>query len=187
MSAEETPADLVALVGSTPDADLDTIMGRAGLVLGLVGLRFPGNVGFALRAAEVAGAAGVGVANGWRPGDREWRKALKASIHAERFFPVVAAEPDALVDAARAAGRRVVAVETSGDVTPWRLDWSVPSLVLLGGETEGLPPTLVERADVAVRIPTSGFIPSYNVQAATSILLGEWLRQTESAAGEGDA
>ena len=34
-------------------------------------------------------------------------------------------------------------------------------------------------ADETVRIPTRGFIPSYNVQAATSMLLGEWLRQTE--------
>jgi len=30
-----------------------------------------------------------------------------------------------------------------------------------------------------VRIPTRGFIPSYNVQAAVGMLLGEWLRQTE--------
>jgi tRNA G18 (ribose-2'-O)-methylase SpoU len=32
--------------------------------------------------------------------------------------------------------------------------------------------------DACLRIPMRGFIPSYNVQAAAGIVLGEWLRQT---------
>ena len=52
--------------------------------------------------------------------------------------------------------------------------------MLFGSETEGLSAEIMGDVDQSVRIPTRGFIPSYNVQAATGILLGEWLRQTHA-------
>jgi tRNA G18 (ribose-2'-O)-methylase SpoU len=70
-----------------------------------------------------------------------------------------------------------VALETSGAKTPWSVDLASPTLILVGSETTGLPDTILESVDDTVRIPTRGFIPSYNVQAAVGMLLGEWLRQ----------
>lgn len=171
----------VALLGPPLATSLASLMVGEGLALALCRLRYPGNVGFILRAAEVAGAAGVVLDVDWT--EKEHAAARRASIHAERFLPVVEAETRRAFEAARAAGRRIVAVETSGEATPWSIDLASPTLIVVGGEAEGIPQDLLAGADERVRIPTRGFIPSYNVQAAVGMLLGEWLRQTEPFAG----
>ena len=176
MSDSDTAPELLAVAGPPPPQTLDSLMGAEGIVLILAGLRYPANVGFILRSAEVAGAAGVVLANDWA--ESEWDEARRVGIRADRFLSVIRAAAEAAVDAARAAGRRVVSVETSGDKTPWEVDLARPTALLIGSETTGISPALLARADEVVRIPTRGFIPSYNVQAATGILLGEWLRQT---------
>jgi 23S rRNA (guanosine2251-2'-O)-methyltransferase len=75
-----------------------------------------------------------------------------------------------------------VAFETEGAVAPWEVDFRLPTAVLIGGETTGIPRPLLASADALVRIPARGIIPSYNVQVAVSMALGEWLRQ-ERAGG----
>ena len=179
MSVDDRAAEVLAVEGAPPSRDVQSLMASAGIVFLLVGLRYPSNVGFILRSAEVAGAAGVVVANDWS--DSEWAEARRVSIHAERFFSVLSrasSEAQDVVDGARTAGRRIVAVETSGEIDPWQGDLRRPSLVILGSETLGIDESILMKADEVVRIPTRGFIPSYNVQAATGMVLGEWLRQS---------
>ena len=177
MSEGDRVEALLAVVGPPLAVDLATMMSAPGLVLILAGLRYPGNVGFIMRSAEVAGAAGIVLACDWAAGERE--EASRVSIRADRFLPVLDASADRAVDAARAAGRQVLALETSGKDTPWSLDLRVPTVLVLGSEADGLPTDLLARVDRGIRIPTRGFIPSYNVQAAAGIVLGEWLRQTD--------
>lgn len=167
---------LLAMVGTTPAASLSELMQGEGLVLLLAGLRYPGNVGFILRAAEVAGAAGIVIANDWESSQRA--EADRIGMHASRFFGVLESDVTKTLAAARVAGRRIVAFETNGALTPWENDWRPPTLAVIGSETEGLSPELLAECDAVLRIPTRGFIPSYNVQAAAGIALGEWLRQT---------
>lgn len=178
MTAGDGVAQALAVTGERPADTLAGMMQSGGLALVLVGLRYPGNVGFILRAAEVAGAAGVALEVSWSRA--EHAAARRASIHADRFLPVLNSPAVESFDAAVAAGRRIVAVETSGTASPWSLDLRRPTALVVGGEAEGIPERLLARADETVRIPGRGFIPSYNVQAAVSILLGEWLRQTTS-------
>lgn len=173
-----SPPEVIAFFGPDPNADLKELMARPGLVVGLCGLRYPGNVGFIFRSVEVAGAAGVVLDANWD--DSQMEEALRVGMRPERFMPVVRSDSSALLVAARTAGRRILAVETSGATTPWETDWQRPSLLLVGSETEGLPRAVLEECDASVRIPTRGFIPSYNVQAAVGICLGEWLRQDDA-------
>jgi TrmH family RNA methyltransferase len=177
MSEGLEPPELIASIGPPLADDLPTLMKAPDLVLVLIGLRYPGNVGFILRSAEVAGVAGIVVANDW--GEGEWAAALRVGMHPDRFLPILRADAAQAIAAARTAGRRIVAVETTGDVAPWAVDLARPTALLLGGERDGLPAEALAQADAVVRIPSGGFIPSYNVQAATGILLGEWLRQRE--------
>lgn len=177
LTSGDVAAEVVAVLGAPLAASLDELMASPGVAVVLVGVRYPGNVGFILRAAEVAGAAGVVVCNDWPLEGRQWREARRASIRADRFFPVLEAEAASAVSAAHRAGRRVVGVETSGEETPWSIDFRLPLALILGGESDGIPAPLLDSVDALVRIPTLGVIPSYNVQAATSILLGECLRQ----------
>ena len=176
MSTSDGAESLLAMVGTTPAASLSELMQGEGLVLLLAGLRYPGNVGFILRAAEVAGAAGIVISNDWESSQRA--EADRIGMHASRFFGVLEEDATMTLAAARESGRRIVAFETSGALTPWENDWRVPTLAVIGSETDGLSAKLTAECDAVLRIPTRGFIPSYNVQAAAGIALGEWLRQT---------
>ncbi len=168
-------ADVLALEGPSTRPSLGELMGRAGLVLVLVGLRYPGNVGFIVRAAEVAGAAGIVLAESWTRAERA--SAMRFAMQADRFFPVLDATAEAAVDAARRAGRRLLALETEGAASPWSAALEAPCAVFLGGEALGIPAPILAGMDACLRIPMHGFIPSYNVQAAAGIVLGEWLRR----------
>lgn len=167
---------VLGLCGPAPAQDLATLMGSSGVVFGLIGLRYPGNAGFILRSVEVAGGAGVVLDSEW--GEAQMEEALRTGMRPERFMPVLRAEVFMMIRAARAAGRQVLAIETSGARPPWESNFDQPALILVGSEAEGLSEAVLAEADQVVRIPAHGFIPSYNVQAAVGICLGEWLRQT---------
>lgn len=176
MSAGNRASELIAFEGPDPHPSIDELMASKGLVLLLVGLRYPGNVGFILRSAEVAGAAGIVLDSSWA--GSEFDEARRVGMRAHRFLPVVECAGAVAMTAARQAGRRVVALETTGKGTLWNTDLSMPILVVVGGETTGIPDDLLTTADEVIRIPTRGFIPSYNVQAAVGMVLGEWMRQS---------
>ncbi len=178
MSSGESVPELIALEGSGGKATLDELMSSDGLVCVLIGLRYPGNVGFIIRSAEVAGLAGIVVATDWE--GSQLSEALRVGIRADRFFPVIESDADAAIAAARRAGRRVVALETTGTKAPWQTDLSLPTALVVGSETTGISKSLLASMDDVVRLPTHGFIPSYNVQAAVGMLLGEWLRQNQA-------
>jgi len=167
---------LIALEGPSIRPDLDELMARAGMVLVLVGVSYPGNVGFIVRAAEVAGAAGVVLVEKWTRAERA--SAMRFAMQADRFFPVIDAGAEDAVASARRAGRRLVALETVGGKTPWESALASPLALFLGGEADGIPAAVLAAMDEVLRIPMRGFIPSYNVQAAAGIVLGEWLRRS---------
>jgi len=178
MSRTPSPCDMLALVGPDPEAPLADVLARPGCAWLLADVAYPGNAGYAIRTAEVSGAAAILLDCGFDAAGR--RLALRASMHADRFFPVRwMAAADALA-AARAAGRRVLAIEDSGTRAPFETDLRGPLLFVIGGETRGIPAPLLARCDAALRIPMRGFIPAYNLQAAMAIVAGERLRQ-ESA------
>lgn len=173
------PETLLALEGPSPRPTLDELMDRGGLVLVLIGVRYPGNVGFIVRAAEVAGATGIVLAETWTRTERA--SAMRFAMQGDRFFPVIDAEVDAAVASARRAERRLFALETEGEKTPWEAVLEGSLALFLGGEAEGIPAAILAQMDECLRIPMRGFIPSYNVQAAAGIVLGEWLRQTHDS------
>ena len=109
---------------------------------------------------------------------------MRFAMQADRFFPVLDAEAEAAVASARRAGRRLYALETEGQQTPFEAALEGSLAVFLGGEAEGIPAAILARMDAILRVPMRGFIPSYNVQAAAGIVLGEWLRRTHDPEAE---
>jgi TrmH family RNA methyltransferase len=175
LSQTSPPAELLALVGGPPDASREAVLASGGLVWLLVGLAYPGNTGFAIRLAEVSGAHGVFVDGAFLHEGR--REALRASMRADRFMPVFWEPALPVVAAARAAGRRVLAVEDVGTLAPADVDLTMPLLLIVGGERHGIPEDVLQACDGAIRIPMRGFIPSYNLQAAMAAVASERLRQ----------
>jgi tRNA G18 (ribose-2'-O)-methylase SpoU len=169
----------VALVGNGPLNDPAAIMATKGPAWLLTSIVYPGNAGSAIRTAEVSGAAGVFLDTDFDHPKR--RDAVRASMRADRFFPVLWMKSDDVIDAARAAGRGVIAVEDVGDHAPWAVDLTGPKLFIVGGEADGIPATTLDRCDHVVRIPMAGFLRTYNLQAAVAIMAAERMRQLEQS------
>ncbi len=170
---------ILGLEGPPPSTRLAEVMQGAGVVWMLVGCGYPGNAGYVIRSAEVSGAAGVVIASQF---DRiERRDCLRYGMRVDRFFPVHFADAEPTLALARDCGRKIVAIEDVGKIAPWQADLSGPLLAIVGGEEGGIPESLLASADRVLRIPMHGFLPSYNLQAAMAVVMGERLRQTESS------
>jgi tRNA G18 (ribose-2'-O)-methylase SpoU len=172
-------AEVLALTGPDPRADLASVMARGGAVWLLTGAVYPGNVGFAIRTAEVSGADGIYVDNDFDHAAR--REAVRAAMRADRFMPVGWERADAVLDAACATHKRIVGVEDVGDRPPWRIDLTGPALFVVGAEAEGVPRDVLDRCDAVARLPMAGFVASYNLQAAVAAVAIERLRQIEES------
>jgi 23S rRNA (guanosine2251-2'-O)-methyltransferase len=179
LRGSERDAEVLALVGPDPRGDLAEVMARGGAAWLLVGPAYPGNVGFAIRTAEVSGADGLYVDNHFDHAAR--REALRAAMRADRYMPVGWQDADRVLDAARAAGRRLVGIEDVGTRPPWRVDLTGPLLLVVGGEAEGVPDRVLDRCDALTRLPMAGFVASYNLQAAVAAIALERLRQSEDS------
>jgi tRNA G18 (ribose-2'-O)-methylase SpoU len=172
-----SPAEeILALVGRDPDADLDATLARGGALWLLVGVAYPGNVGMVIRTAEVSGADAIAIDSSF---DHEAkRSALRAAMRADKFMPVYWQKALEVLDAARAHGHGVIALDESGERAPWQVDLTGPRVFVVGGENGGIPPEVLARCGASVRVPMAGFIPCYNLQAAVSAIATERLRQS---------
>jgi tRNA G18 (ribose-2'-O)-methylase SpoU len=168
-------APILALRGPDARRGVDAVMAGPAPVWLLARPVYPGNVGFAIRTAEVSGAEGLYVDCDFDHAKR--REALRASMRADRYMAVGWLASDAVLAAARRAGRRVIAIEDVGRRAPWQVDLCSPALLVVGAEAEGVPQALLEAADEIVRLPMAGFIASYNLQAAVAAVAAERFRQ----------
>jgi tRNA G18 (ribose-2'-O)-methylase SpoU len=161
---------------------MEDVLAAGGAAWLLVGIAYPGNTGFAIRTAEVSGADGVFVDSDFEHEGR--REAVRAAMRADRFMPIFWTSALPVVDAAREAGRRVLAIEDVGTRAPWEMDLGGPVLFVVGGERHGIPEEVLAACDEVIRIPMLGFIPSYNLQAAMAAVACERLRQLSASQGD---
>lgn len=165
----------VALLGPPPTATLPELLGRGGISWLLHRARYPSNVGFAVRTAEVSGADGVIVDAEFNHADRA--RIDHVSMGASRLLPVLFHHTESVLEQAAQRGMRCICIEDIGTRAPWEVDLRGPMLCLIGSEHDGLTKQLLAGCAAVVRIPMAGFVPSYNVQAAMAAIAVERLRQ----------
>lgn len=158
------------------------VLAGADLVVVLVDVRDPGNVGTILRTADAAGAAVVVACRGsvdvYNP------KVVRASAGSLFHVPVWAGpEPADALDALEAHGVRTVATVRAGATDYLDVDWAMPTALCFGNEPAGLPAEVVARADVVATIPMAGGAESLNVATACAVLCFEVLRQRRRPSG----
>jgi TrmH family RNA methyltransferase len=175
LSLVAPPPEVLGLAGRDPDAELDAVLARRGAIWLLVGVAYPGNVGMAIRTAEVSGADAVVVEPAFDHTGK--RAALRASMRADRFMPVLWERPERLLEASARSGHALLALDDAGGRAPWELDLRGPCIFVVGAENGGIPAALLARAHARIRVPMAGFIPCYNLQAAVSAVAVERLRQ----------
>jgi TrmH family RNA methyltransferase len=156
-----------------------------GFVLALDRLQDPGNLGTVLRTALASGVEEVWLGEG---ADPYQPKVVRASAGAVLALPLRRLEASRLKARVRELAERGVQVVAAvvpeagpaggGPARPyWQLDWTRPTLLLLGNEGSGLDPALAALASAAVTIPHSAAVESLNVAVAAAPLLLERWRQ----------
>ena len=177
MSADGAQIAL-ALTGRPQSESLEEVMAAGGCVWLFDGVEYSTNLGFAIRTAEVSGADAV-LLNVSKTHE-ERRTIRRASMRADRFIPVVYTSTDDILKAAKTQGFRIVVAEDIGEQGPWDEDLTGDVILVVGAEREGVSQPVLEAADAVVKLPMDGFVPSYNLQVAVSVLAVEALRQRES-------
>ncbi len=69
------------------------------------------------------------------------------------------------------------ALEDVGESNPWDVDLTGNVILIVGGEREGISSEVLQMADEIIRIPMTGFVPSFNLQAPLSAVAIEAQRQ----------
>ena len=167
--------DVLCLVGRNPESSLKEILSKGGLVWLLAGASYPVNIGFCIRTAEVSGADAVIIDA--ELNNQERSAAKRASMKAHRFLPVFWTSGLESILMAKEYGFRIISVEDIGDSTPWDIDMTGDIVLVVGGERNGISEKILEQSDEIIRIPMSGFVPSFNLQAPLSYVAIEAQRQ----------
>jgi TrmH family RNA methyltransferase len=176
LSGRDGPSGLAAIVRGRPAAVAGLRVQPESVFVALHEVGNPGNLGTIIRTADAAGAAGVILlGHATDPFDPA---AVKASMGAVFSVPVAqAAQAGEFFGWAGRHGVTVATTSAKATASFWDVRYPRPLAFLLGAEGPGLPPDLLERGDLPVRIPMTGTAESLNLAAAATLLLYEAQRQ----------
>jgi len=188
---EADPAELERLCGS-PDhqgvvAEVDPypyadarglLRGEDALLVALDQVQDPRNLGAVCRSAEFAGADGVVVPE--RRSAAVTPATCKASAGAVEHLQVAHVRnlADWLAEA-KAAGFWIWGADAAARSPAWEVDLKGPTVLVLGGEGQGIRPRVAKACDGLISLPQRGIVESLNVSAAATALLFEALRQRQ--------
>ena len=175
---QEHCPELVAIAAMPPD-DLSRIEARSGLVVVVDRPTQSGNLGSIIRSADAFGADGIVVTgHGVDPYEPAAVRATTGSLFA---LPTVHAPTPAEVVAWSAEampGAQIVGTDEDGlAITDDTVDFTRPTILVLGNETRGMSQAWRTACHLVARIPMVGAASSLNVANAGSILMYEVHRQ----------
>jgi TrmH family RNA methyltransferase len=173
MATTQHPDGVVAIAPQVFRSPNPAIQG-IGLVVET--LQDPGNLGTIIRTAVAAGAEGL-----WLSADSvapDHPRVLRAS--AGQWFRLPLAVVDDLSSVVTdwdQAGVQLVATSSHATTDYWSVDFTQPTVIVLGNEGAGLSKALQRQATVEVCIPMAGAVESLNVGISAALLLYEAQRQ----------
>ena len=148
------------------------------LLLALDGILDPRNLGACMRSAAGAGVDAVLLPRN-RSAPLSSAAFKSASGALSTLYIVGVANLARRIDWLREQGVWVVGSDHRAPKTYTDFDYEAPTLVIMGGEEQGLRELTKSRCDELVSIPMAGEISSLNVSVATGIVLYECLRQRQ--------
>ncbi len=135
-----------------------------------------GTSGHSSRSSAAAGADGVAILHG--SVDPYNPKAVRASVGAIFALPIQSfAAVEDISDRCFLERPNVVVADSDAELSYDAVDWTQPSLLIIGGEAEGVSPEVRTYADIAVSIPMAPGVESLNAAVAGSIVAFEIARQ----------
>ncbi len=145
------------------------------LVLFLVGVDNPHNIGAVIRAAAHFGVQAVCLTHS---SHAVAPSALRVAEGGAEYVELVyVPDPISAISAFQKCGFALVATVPDAELDLFTVSFSARTVLAIGSEADGLPPQILERLETRVRIPGSGKIESLNVATATAICAAEWFRE----------
>ena len=179
----ETPQGVAALVRLKQFKLQDVLGGgqtdgRPALVVGVVGIQDPGNLGTLLRSAEAFDATGVVL--GEKTVSAYNSKVVRASAGSLFRIPMVRTKSTEVVSQLRERGIRLLATSSHQGRSLYEARLAEPLAIFIGSEAAGVPREVLSMVDDVIAIPHSSKVESLNAGVAASIVLYEAARQRQS-------
>lgn len=140
------------------------------------GIEDPGNLGAIIRSASAFGVSAILF-------ERKGVVPLNGTVAKTSVGTIenaVLIKPDNLesvVQKLKLSGVQVIGADGRGEIAPENVNFTKPTLIITGGEHDGIPPYLTKLCDNIVAIPMAKEVESLNVSVAMGILLYETTRQ----------
>lgn len=169
---------------SLAEADLERLVADAGagaLFLALDGVQDPHNLGACLRSARAAGVTAVIVPKDRAVGITPVVRAASAGA-ADRVPLVRVTNLVRALETLKTNGVWVTGLAGDAARSIYELDFTGPTALVAGGESDGLRRLTRDTCDHLAAIPMAGDVESLNVSVATGIALFEVLRQRRARA-----
>lgn len=154
--------------------------GRLPFIVALDGITDVRNFGAIARTAECCGVDGLVIPQ--RGSVSVGADAVKTSAGALHYLPVCREKN--LVSAItflKNSGFRVVAVSEKANMNYTEVDYTEPTVLVMGAEDTGITPEVMHLCDTKVSIPMFGHIESLNVSVAAGVIMYEVVRQRLAA------
>jgi len=180
VAESKTPQPVMAVVEMREHSEEVLLAHGSKLIVLCHQLQDPGNLGTIIRTAEAVSASGVAVTP--HTVDAYNGKAVRGSMGSILRVPVVKVQSEhAFVRSCKERGFQTVALVLNGRETPFELDLTAPTVVMLGQESSGLMAEELADFDRRIRIPMAETIDSLNVATSAAVVLYEAMRQRMKA------
>jgi len=134
------------------------------------------NFGAIVRNAECAGVHAILIPE--KGSAQIGADAIKTSAGALHIVPICKVKnPHKMITTIQKNGIKVFAASEKAVVDYTQPDYSVPCLIVMGSEDQGISAEILKIADEYIKIPVMGKIESLNVAVASGILMYEVLRR----------
>lgn len=150
--------------------------GKVPLFLALDGVTDVRNFGALARTAECAGVDGIIIPQ--KGGSPINGDAVKTSAGALLKIPV--SKTKSLINTIKFlkdSGVQIVSCSEKGTATIYDSEMTVPTVIVMGGEDEGISGDILKISDIITQIPMQGTINSLNVSVAGAVIMFEAARQ----------
>jgi 23S rRNA (guanosine2251-2'-O)-methyltransferase len=166
---------VLAMGAARQYADIEDVA-QAELLVVLDGVEDPHNLGAVIRTAHAAGAGGINIPE--RRSASLTDVASKAAAGAAEHLPVTrVTNINRALEDLKQRGYWIYGLDERGTESYDRVEYALPTAIVLGGEGKGLHEQVKKHCDALVQIPLAGKISSLNVSVAAGIVLFEWKRR----------
>jgi len=142
------------------------------------GLYDMGNLSAVCRSADALGLGSIHVVKNKETNlQKNYKQSKRSSAGSHKWLDTQIYDTTAeCLTAIQQQGYQIVAThltEDSSVIEVEDVDWTKPTAVVVGNEKEGVSQEFLDAADARIIVPMDGFVDSYNISVAASLIMWE--------------